>query len=265
VQITNKEIINIENLSIGYSSKKGQITVGSNINITLKKGKLVCLLGKNGIGKSTFLRTITKVQPKLKGSIKILDTNIDSIDNHNLAKLLSLVLTEPMPENNLSVFELVALGRQPYTNWLGTLQKEDYIYINKALEQTNTTHLKDAKCFELSDGQLQKVMIARALAQNTDLIILDEPTTHLDMHQTIETFTLLKKLVEGLNKTIIFSTHHINLALQLANELWLMTPQGFISGNTEKLMQSNAVQQLFDSDLIEFNKTLKQFTLKVVS
>lgn len=264
MQTTNNQIINIENLSIGYTSKKRQIIVKSNINITLNSGKLVCLLGKNGIGKSTFLRTITKVQSKLKGSIKILDTNIEQINNRDFSKLISLVLTEPLPENNLSVFELVALGRQPYTNWLGTLQQDDYIYINKALEQTNTTHLKNAKYFELSDGQLQKVLIARALAQNTDLIILDEPTTHLDMHHTIETFTLLKKLVKDFNKTVVLSTHHINLALQLADELWLMTPQEFISGKTSELTQTNTVQQLFDSDLIEFNKTLKQFTIKSV-
>lgn len=265
MQNVNNQIIKIQNLAIGYTSKKGQIIVGSNININLNKGKLVCLLGKNGIGKSTFLRSITKVQPKLKGSIEIENTNIDNISNGDFAKLLSLVLTEPMPQNNLSVFELVALGRQPYTNWLGTLQKADYAHINNALEQTNTIHLKNKKYFELSDGQLQKVLIARALAQNTELIILDEPTTHLDMHHTIETFTLLKKLVKDCNKTIIFSTHQINLALQLANELWLMTPQGFVAGETTELIESNAIQKLFDSNLVEFNKTLQQFTIKVVS
>ena len=113
----------------------------------------------------------------------------------------------------------------------------------------------------MSDGQLQKVLIARALAQNTPIIVLDEPTAHLDIHHTIETFTLLKKLAKDFNKTIIVSTHEINLALQLADELWLMTPSQFVSGKTATLISNNSVQQLFKSNLITFNKTLKQFTI----
>lgn len=257
----NKHIIKTSNLSIGYTSKRKVNTIASNLNIDLSKGNLVCLLGKNGIGKSTLLRTLTKVQPALCGEILINNSNLKNLSNLELSKLLSLVLTERLPESNLTVFELVALGRQPYTNWVGTLTDEDLHLINLAFEQTNTSHLMHSKYYELSDGQLQKVLIARAIAQNSSIIILDEPTAHLDIHHTIETFTLLKKLVKEFNKTIIVSTHEINLALQLADVLWLMIPSQFISGKTEKLIANNNLEELFESDLISFNKTLKQFTI----
>ncbi|WP_456461002.1 ABC transporter ATP-binding protein [Lutibacter sp.] len=261
MKVESKHIIKTNNLSIGYTSRKEVNTIASNLNIQLKKGNLVCLLGKNGIGKSTLLRTLTKVQPALNGEIFINNQNLNTLNNLYLSKSLSLVLTERLPESNLSVFELVALGRQPYTNWVGKLTNKDLQFINTALEQTNTTHLMHSKYYELSDGQLQKVLIARALAQNTDLIILDEPTAHLDLHHTLETFTLLKQLATNFNKTIIVSTHEINLALQLADELWLMAPSSFVSGKTDALIDNNYINQLFNSDLIHFNKTLKQFTI----
>jgi len=257
----DKHIIQTTNLSIGYASKTLVNTIASKLTIDLEKGNLVCLLGKNGIGKSTLLRTLTKVQPALKGEIYINNTNLKELNNLDLSKLLSLVLTERLPESNLSVFELVALGRQPYTNWVGKLSTKDLQFIYAAFEQTNTKHLMHSKYYELSDGQLQKVLIARALAQNTDLIILDEPTAHLDIHHTIETFSLLKNLAKKFNKTILVSTHEINLALQLADELWLMTPNNFVSGKTETLISNNSVKKLFESELISFNKTLKQFTI----
>jgi len=256
-----KHIIKTTNLSIGYPLKKSVNTIASNLNIELEKGKLICLLGKNGIGKSTLLRTLTKVQPALSGEVYINDKNIKSLNNLDLSKSLSLVLTERLPESNLSVFEIVALGRQPYTNWVGRLTEKDLKFINEALEKTNIEHLANSRYYELSDGQLQKVLIARTLAQNTDIIILDEPTAHLDIHHTIETFTLLKKLAKDFNKTIIVSTHEINLALQLADQLWLMTPSNFVAGNTETLINDNQINKLFDSELIQFNKTLKQFTI----
>lgn len=254
-------IIKTSNLSIGYSSKKKLNTIASNLNIELEAGNLVCLLGKNGIGKSTLLRTLTKVQPALNGAILIKNSTLETLSNHSLAKTLSLVLTERLPDTSLTVFELVALGRQPFTNWIGYLTTKDLNIINASFEKTNTQHLMNAQCYELSDGQLQKVLIARALAQDTPIIVLDEPTAHLDLHHTINTFTLLKKLAKDFNKTIIVSTHEINLALQIADVLWLMTPSKFIAGKTADLIANNDLSLLFDSDLISFNKNLKQFTI----
>jgi len=261
MKLTTKHIIQVKNLNIGYTSKKEVKTIASNINVELDSGNLVCLLGKNGIGKSTLLRTLTKVQPSLKGEIFINSTKLEAFNFTDFSKIVSLVLTEQLPDSSLTVFELVALGRQPYTNWIGYLTTEDLNIIQAAFEKTNTKHLMNSKCFELSDGQLQKILIARALAQNTPIIVLDEPTAHLDLHHTINTFTLLKNLATEFNKTIIVSTHEINLALQLADELWLMTPSNFISGKTKTLISNNNVNQLFESDLITFNKTLKQFTI----
>ena len=152
-------IIKVSNLSIGYTSKKHISTIASNLNINLSSGNMVCLLGKNGIGKSTLLRTLTKVQPALSGEIFIDDTKLEVLTNNELAKIVSLVLTERLPDSSLTVFELVALGRQPFTNWIGYLTNEDMEIIQLAFEKTNTKHLMNSKCYELSDGQLKKVLI----------------------------------------------------------------------------------------------------------
>lgn len=256
-----KHIIKTSNLSIGYASKKNNTVVASELNIELDSGKMVCLLGKNGIGKSTLLRTLTKVQSALDGNVYLNNQKLEKYSSLELAKTLSLVFTERLPESSLTVFELVALGRQPHTNWIGYLTSEDMEIIQNAFKKTKTEHLMNSKFYELSDGQLQRVMIARALAQNTPIIILDEPTAHLDLHHTINTFSLLKNLASEFNKTIIISTHEINLALQLADELWLMSPQKFVSGTTEELIKSNELDLLFNSENVRFDKQLKQFTI----
>jgi len=259
---TNKNILEATKLQIGYLSKKKETVVASNININLKSGELVCVLGKNGIGKSTLLRTLTSVQPKLSGTISLLEKPLEAIPVKELSKNISLVLTEKIPQSNLTVYELIALGRQPYTNWIGTLTDEDLKQINFAMEQTHLQNLKHKRCDELSDGQLQRVMICRALAQNTPIIILDEPTAHLDIQHKIETFILLKKLAKTLHKTILISTHEIQLALQMATTIWLMTDSGFITGTPKKLIENNSINQLFDSDTVYFDKESNQFKIK---
>tara|TARA_R110002073_G_scaffold139232_2_gene289260 strand:+ start:38186 stop:38983 length:798 start_codon:yes stop_codon:yes gene_type:complete len=258
---TNKHIIETTNLSIGYRSKRKQTVVAAEIDIQLEKGKLVAVLGKNGIGKSTLLRTLSKVQPKLGGDLLIETIAIEKITAHTLSQKMSLVLTERIPESNLTVYELIALGRQPYTNWMGTLTEADEVYIQQAIDQVNITSIRHQKCNELSDGQLQKVMIARALAQNTELIILDEPTAHLDIHHKIEVFNLLQKLVKELHKTVIISTHEVQLALQLADELWLLSDSKFIAGATELLIQNGHLAKLFSTELVKFDSKSKQFII----
>jgi len=254
-------ILRTEDLAIGYRDKKKDIVIASNLNLSLPTGKLVCVLGKNGIGKSTLLRTITKVQPKLSGRIFLEEKEIEQISNAELSKKMSLVLTERAPENNLTVYELIALGRQPYTNWIGTLTGEDHEYIKSAIHHTHIKDLAPKKHYELSDGQLQKIMIARALSQNTEMITLDEPTAHLDIHNKIEIFKLLKKLTLELNKTILISTHEIHIALQLADELWLMNNKEIVTGKTDDLVANNGVAKLFESDLVKFNAKSKQFII----
>ena len=260
---TNKHIIlKTKDLSIGYTSKKSKTVVASNINIELKKGTLVGLIGANGIGKSTLLRTLTNVQNPLSGEVYINNTNLLKYAAIDLAKVLSLVLTEPVASKNMSVLELVALGRQPYTNWIGSLSKRDSEIINKALNQTNITELKHKKCFELSDGQLQKVMVTRALAQDTDLIILDEPTTHLDMYHKAYILKLLQRLAIETNKTILFSSHEIDLAIQLCDQLVVMTKTGVVSDAPCNLIKKGTFETLFPKDLIAFDEKTGSFRVK---
>ena len=258
----NKNIIlKTENLTIGYQSKKAQNIVASDINLSIEKGKLVTVLGKNGIGKSTLLRTISKVQKPLEGNIFINQKNIEKLTNKELSTALSLVLTESLPESQITVFELVALGRQPYTNWIDTLSKTDLEKINWAIEQTEIEHLKEKFFYELSDGQLQRVLIARALAQDTEIIILDEPTAHLDLHHTIKIFSLLKKLVAETSKTIILSSHEVNLSIQFADEIILFTDAKIFTGVPSNLINTNAFDHLFPKDIVSFNKNLQQFII----
>lgn len=179
-----------------------------------------------------------------------------------MSTTLSLVLTERLPLSQLTVFELVALGRQPYTNWIDKLTQDHLKKILWAIEQTEITHLKDKRFYELSDGQLQRVLIARALAQDTEIIILDEPTAHLDIHHTFKVFSLLKKLVKNTGKTIIISTHEVNLAIQLADEFILLSEKQLYTGTSQELIAQNAFEELFPKELISFNKTLEQFVIK---
>ncbi|MFD1163530.1 ABC transporter ATP-binding protein [Hwangdonia seohaensis] len=255
-------ILKTENLTIGYSTKKRQTVVASNINIELKKGELVGLIGANGIGKSTLIRTITNVQKHLKGDILINEKHISAYQAVDLAKVMSLVLTEQIASKNLTVFEVIALGRQPYTSWIGNLSENDTIIINKAITQTNIENLKHKKCFELSDGQLQKVMIARALAQDTDLIILDEPTTHLDMYHKAYILKLLQKLAKETGKTILFSSHEIDLAIQLCDKLIVMTKGEVVSDEPCNLILKGTFDTLFPKDLINFDANTGSFRVK---
>ena len=252
--LTSNHILSAEKLCIGYHRKKGDILVASDINLSLKKGELIGLVGANGIGKSTFLRTLTKVQSPISGEIFLNELPLNRYSNLELAKTMSLVLTEGVASNNLNVFELVALGRQPYTNWVGNLSQIDIEICNNAISQAKIEDLKDKKCFELSDGQLQKTMLARALAQDTDLIILDEPTTHLDMYHKAYILNLLKKLVQETGKTILFSSHEIDLAIQLCDTMIVMTNTQVISDTPLNLISEGIFENLFPADLIIFDE-----------
>jgi iron complex transport system ATP-binding protein len=261
-KIKQNIILRTENLSIGYQKKKNDKIIASDINLEIEKGKFVTILGKNGIGKSTLLRTIAKVQKPISGDIFIATKKLKELSEKELSTQLSLVLTERLPESQMTVYELIALGRQPYTNWIDKLSEKDIEKIEIAIQQTEITHLKSNRFYELSDGQLQRVLIARSLAQDTEIIILDEPTAHLDLHHTIKIFSLLKKLVTETQKTVIISSHEVNLCIQLADEIILLTENKFYSGTPEKLIKENAFDTLFPQELIHFNKDLQQFVVR---
>jgi iron complex transport system ATP-binding protein len=254
-----KNILSTSNLNIGYKSKKGVTTIAENLNLNLTSGKLISLIGANGIGKSTLLRTITGIQKPLSGNVFLNDKSISVYKPLDLAQNLSLVLTEKLPPSNLSVFELVALGRQPYTNWVGTLTGKDMEKVQEAMRLTQIAHLASKKHFQISDGQLQKVLIARALAQDTPLIILDEPTTHLDLLHKVSLFKLLKKLTEETQKCILFSTHDIDLAIQLSDEMIIMTPEMVVQDDPCNLIAKGSFDTLFKDENIVFDAEKGKF------
>lgn len=258
---TSNIILQAQKLSIGYINKKEQNTIASNIDLTLERGKLIALVGANGIGKSTLLRTITGIQKTISGTVFLNGKNIHEMNALALAKNLSLVLTEKLPPSNLTVFELVALGRQPYTNWIGTLADEDIEKVNQALALTQIEHLASKKHYEISDGQLQKVLVARALAQDTPLIILDEPTTHLDLLHKVALFKLLKKLTQETQKCILFSTHDIDMAIQLSDEMIIMTPETVVQDQPCNLISKGSFNTLFKDEHIVFDATKGKFVI----
>ncbi|MDD3003888.1 ABC transporter ATP-binding protein [Flavobacterium sp.] len=258
----NDIILKTNSISIGYRDKKNITVIAKNIDIELQKGKLIALIGVNGIGKSTLLKTLTKIQKPIEGSVQIFDKDLQKYSNTDLAFQMSLVLTEPLPPSNLTVFELVALGRQPYTNWLGTLTDDDKIKINTAINQTQIAHLIEKKHHEISDGQLQKVLIARALAQDTPLIILDEPTTHLDLLHKYTLLQLLKKLAVENQKCILFSTHDIDLAIQLCDQIIIMTPEETVQGQPCQLIENGIFNTIFDDKSIDFDTEKGKFIFR---
>ena len=254
-------LLSTSNLSIGYQSKKEKNIIAENLNLTFEEGKLISLVGANGIGKSTLLRTVTGIQKPLFGTVTLNEKDIRHYDSLSLAQNLSLVLTEKLPPSNLTVFELIALGRQPYTNWLGKLSVEDLEKINQAIALTHIEHLTDKKHHEISDGQLQIVLIARALAQDTPLIILDEPTTHLDLFHKVSVFKLLKKLSQETNKCIIFSTHDIDLAIQVSDEMIVMTESTVEQDQACNLITKGIFNTLFKDSSITFDGEKGKFVI----
>jgi len=260
--MNNKNILSTLNLTIGYTSKKKKTVIAENLNIHLKEGKLIALIGANGIGKSTLLRTLCGIQNPLSGIVLLNNIDIQKLNSISLSQNLSLVLTDKLPSSNLTVFELVALGRQPYTNWIGKLSAIDLEKINHAMKLTQIEHIANKKYYEISDGQLQKVLITRALAQDTPLIILDEPTTHLDLLHKVAVFKLLKKLTSATNKCILFSTHDIDLAIQLADEMMVMTESKIEQDQPCNLITKGVFNSLFKDEHIIFDGEKGKFVVK---
>ena len=245
----SQETIQIKNLDIGYTTKHGVKTVAKGINGTLHSGELTCLLGANGVGKSTLLRTLSAFQPKISGevlftvySLQFTDDysdgaeglaskstvnkkDVSSFTDKELSKLIGVVLTEKPDIRNMTVRELVALGRSPYTGFWGTCSKEDLSIVDESIDMVGISPLARRPVHTLSDGERQKVMIAKALAQQTPVIFLDEPTAFLDYPSKVEVLLLLRRICQQAGKTILLSTHDVELALQLADIIWLMEKQ----------------------------------------
>lgn len=215
--------IDIHNLSIGYKEKKYEKIIAHSINTSIYAGQFISLIGPNGSGKTTLLRTLSSFLCPLCGEIIIGGKKISFYSNKNLAKIISIVLTEKINVHNMSVYELMSIGRSPYTGFFGKLKKEDEFFIKEILQLIQITNLINKNVQILSDGEKQKIMLAKALVQQTPIIFLDEPTSFLDMPSKIEIFKILKKISKTKQKTILLSTHDINIALQVSDKIWLMS------------------------------------------
>lgn len=248
------ETIHIENLSIGYPGKSDVKVVADGICAGINSGELTCLLGANGVGKSTLLRTLSAFQPKLGGEIRIHGKEIESYTDKQLSRVISVVLTEKCDIRNMSVTELIGLGRSPYTGFWGTLTKEDRQVVERAVALVGIPHLAHRMVHTLSDGERQKVMIAKALAQETPVIYLDEPTAFLDFPSKVEMMQLLHHLSRQTDKTIFLSTHDLELALQIADKIWLMDKaNGVTIGTPEDLALNGSLSSFFARKGIVFD------------
>ncbi|WP_324674850.1 ABC transporter ATP-binding protein [Hymenobacter sp. GOD-10R] len=256
-------LLETQALVIGYKlSRTERRHVAGPLDLALQPGDLVCLLGPNGAGKSTLMRTLAGLQPPLGGHVQIEQVDTQHLAAAELARKLSIVLTDRVEAGNLTVQELVALGRYPHTGWLGNLSAHDHTVIQEALASTNTAQFAARRVATLSDGERQKVMLARALAQDTPVILLDEPTAHLDLPNRVQLMRLLHQLARQTRKAILLSTHELDLALQAADYVWLMHGQGQLhTGVPEDLVLSGTFEAAFARDGLAFDQATGTFVI----
>jgi len=247
-------MIHATQLEIGYRKGKKTHPVQKGLGFRVGIGEFIAILGPNGCGKSTLLKTLGGLIEPISGLLQINGKEIEDISLSERAKLFSLVLTDSVQIGYITVYQMVAMGRHPYTTLSGKLNKNDEQIVLDALEVVNMGSFAKNHFQELSDGERQRVMIAKALAQTTPLIFLDEPTSHLDLPNRIETMLLLKSLSKETGKTILISTHEIDLAMQLADKIWLMEKDnGILSGIPQDMIEKGHLQSVFHSDNFGFD------------
>jgi len=251
-------LINISNLTIGYE----KCAIISNISVTAMPNEMICIIGRNGQGKSTLIKTLCKLLPPISGSVDINQQNLLKLNDNEFSKLISVVLTSKITIYNTSVKEFVAYGRYPYTNWIGKLTDKDQEIIDYAITLCDINHLINRDFDSLSDGEKQKVNIARAIAQQTPIIILDEPTAHLDLVNNMEIFKLLQHLAHNFGKTIIFSTHYIEMALQLSDKIWVVNNHSIHADCPAKIVEEGVLNELFKNTNVIFNSSSQTFELR---
>ena len=232
-------------LAVGYRRRRGDVTLARDMDLRLRRGRLVGLLGANGAGKSTLLRTLAGMTTPLAGAIRVDGMDAARLAALDLARRLCIVLTTPPEPSLLNGYALAALGRYPHSDWLGRLSARDHAQVEWALDAVDASDLAARRVSELSDGQRQKLMIARALAQDCPLMLLDEPTAYLDYPRRVETLRLLRRLTRGAERAILVATHELDLALRTCDELWLMSKGRVIVGAPEKLAEDGSLSRAF--------------------
>ena len=242
-------MIELQSLTVGYGNK----VVLSDINQTLNAGQMVCLLGANGVGKSTILRTIANFQPPLSGKILLDGQDLTSFSISERSKAVAVVLTERVEVPYMTVRNLVGMGRSPYTGFFGKLSKEDNIIVDEAIEMVGIGNLAERTIDTLSDGERQKALLAKALAQQTPVILLDEPTAFLDFHAKVSTLRLMLRLAHETNKTILLSTHDVEMAIQLSDALWIVQNSQIQAGTTTSLTENGTLQQFLQAEGISYD------------
>ena len=256
------ETIKVIGLDTGYSDRKHTNVITRDINASLYSRELTCLLGPNGAGKSTLLKTLTAFLPPLKGDILIEGKPLVAYSESDLAKVIGVVLTERLAINNMSVDELVGMGRSPYTGFWGHMSAYDKEIVEKSISLVGIGGLRRRMVQTLSDGERQKVMIAKALAQETPVIFLDEPTAFLDYPSKVEIMQLLQRLSREKDKTVFLSTHDLELALQIADKVWLLDkPHGVTIGTPEELALNGAISMYFQREGLAFDIESRLFRI----
>ncbi|MFQ3633572.1 ABC transporter ATP-binding protein [Roseiflexus sp.] len=256
-------VLATERLSIGYASRRGpRRVIAADLNLTLCAGEVICLLGPNGVGKSTLLRTLVGMLPPLEGRVFLDGIDLSTLNPREIARRLSVVLTERIEVGQLTAYALVALGRHPHTDWTGRLTRRDEEVVRWALEAVDAANLAGRLVHELSDGERQRVMVARALAQEPSVMVLDEPTAFLDLPRRVEMMRLLRQLARDTNRALLLSTHDLDLALRTADTLWLLAPGGALHvGAPEDLVLGGAFEATFASDGITFDRVQGHFRI----
>lgn len=254
--MSGNPILETRELAIGYKGHRRPVrVVAHGIDVALTAGRFVCLLGPNGAGKSTLIRTLAGMQAPIKGTIFIAGEPLHALSARVLAQRMSLVLTQRVAVGMMPVMSFVALGRHPYTNWMGRLRREDKAAVSRALRDVGIEALAHRPVCELSDGERQKVKIARALTQEPQVMILDEATAFLDLPRRVELMNLLQRLAHESGRAVLLSTHDLDLALRSADRLWLLPPGGPLrEGVPEDLVLEDAFSSTFSDEGIAFDK-----------
>lgn len=255
-------IITLKELSTGYRSSRSEHLVSRRISLEANRGEVIMLMGPNGSGKSTLMQTIAGLIKPLQGEVHITSQPIAGIRDKERAKLMSLVLTERIEHTGLTVWDIASTGRYPYLGQRGKLHSTDIAILERSLDTCRLADMAHRRYSELSDGEKQRVMIARALAQETPLMLLDEPTAHLDLPSRLDILTMLRQLARDLNKCILVSTHELDLALQWADGIWLFDKQGsIVAGAPEELILSGDIERVFGNERMHFDAETGEFHL----